>query len=103
VIGSAPPPVAYGNAARGSSSPAPAPAPAVVAPSAPARSFTGRAVEDPSLSLPIAARRPWGLIIAVLLIDVGLAVAGGWLLSHGLGDKPSASLESSSHPTSVAT
>jgi len=32
-----------------------------------------------------AARRPWGLIAVVLLVDLGLAVAGIWLLSEGLG------------------
>ena len=42
-------------------------------------------VDDPSLSMPIAAQRPWGLIIAVLLIDIGLAIAGGWMLAAGLG------------------
>ncbi|HEX3477086.1 MAG TPA: zinc-ribbon domain-containing protein [Kofleriaceae bacterium] len=43
---------------------------------------------DPSLSLPIAARRPWALIVVVLLIDLGLAAAGIWMLAHGLGDRP---------------
>jgi hypothetical protein len=41
-------------------------------------------VDDPSLSLPIAARRPWGLIFVVLVIDAGLAVAGILLLAQGL-------------------
>jgi hypothetical protein len=44
---------------------------------------------DPSLSLPIAARRPWALIIVVLLIDLGLAAAGIRMLAQGLGDRPS--------------
>ena len=44
---------------------------------------------DPALSLPIAARRPWALIIVVLLIDLGLAAAGIWMLAHGIGDRPS--------------
>jgi hypothetical protein len=44
---------------------------------------------DPALSLPIAARRPWALIVVVLLIDLGLAGAGIWMLAHGLGDRPS--------------
>jgi hypothetical protein len=39
--------------------------------------------------MPIAARRPWGLIAAVLVLDIGLAVAGSWLLSQGLRHKPS--------------
>jgi hypothetical protein len=43
---------------------------------------------DPSLSLPIAARRPWALIAVVLLIDLGLAVAGVWMLTQGLSDRP---------------
>jgi len=47
-------------------------------------------VDDPSVSLPIAARRPWGLIIVVLLLDVGLATAGAWMLNEGLGARPSA-------------
>jgi hypothetical protein len=46
-------------------------------------------VDDPSLSLPIAARRPWALIVVVLLIDLGLAAAGIWMLTQGLGDRPS--------------
>lgn len=45
-------------------------------------------VDDPSLSLPIAARRPWGLILVVLLLDAGLAVAGVLLLREGLADRP---------------
>jgi len=45
-------------------------------------------VDDPSLSLPIAARRPWGLIAIVLLIDIGLAVTGVLLLREGLADRP---------------
>jgi len=36
------------------------------------------------MSMPITARRPWGLIIVVLLIDIGLAVTGAILLSKGL-------------------
>lgn len=45
-------------------------------------------VEDPSLSLPTPARRPWALIFAVLLIDIGLAVSGAWMLNRGLGGGP---------------
>jgi zinc ribbon protein len=44
---------------------------------------------DPALSLPIAARRPWALIVVVLLIDLGLAAAGIWMLTQGLGDRRS--------------
>ena len=44
-------------------------------------------VDDPSLSLPIPARRPWALIALVLVIDLGLAVSGAWMLSQGLGDR----------------
>jgi hypothetical protein len=40
-------------------------------------------LDDPSM--PMVARRPWGLIIAVLLIDLGLVTAGGWMLREGLG------------------
>lgn len=53
------------------------------------RSHTSQ-LDDPSRSMPIIARRPWRLIIVVLLIDLGLAAAGGWLLSEGLGGKPGA-------------
>jgi hypothetical protein len=45
-------------------------------------------VDDASRSLPIQARRPWGLMLAVLAIDVGLAVAGAWMLHQGLADRP---------------
>jgi hypothetical protein len=45
-------------------------------------------IDDPSMSMPMVARRPWGLIIVVLLIDTGLAIAGGWMLSEGLSSKP---------------
>jgi zinc ribbon protein len=48
-------------------------------------------VDDPSLSLPIAARRPWGLIAIVLLLDIGLAVTGVLLLREGLADRPARS------------
>jgi hypothetical protein len=44
-------------------------------------------IDDPARSLPIAARRPWALIIAVLLIDLGLAAAGIWMLTQGLGER----------------
>ena len=59
------PPMAYAG---------PAPAPA-----RPMRS-------EPSLSMPMVARRPWGLIALVLVIDVALAAAGAWMLSQGIGD-----------------
>lgn len=54
------------------------------------RPRTAQVIDDPSLSMPIVAQRPWGLIVVVLLIDLGLAVAGGWMLNEGLGDEPSA-------------
>jgi hypothetical protein len=53
------------------------------------RDVTRSPSNDPALSLPIAARRPWALIVVVLLIDLGLAGAGIWMLAHGLGDRPS--------------
>ncbi|HEX2688065.1 MAG TPA: hypothetical protein VHN14_15660 [Kofleriaceae bacterium] len=46
--------------------------------------------EEPAVSMPVVARRPWGLILLVLLIDIGLLVAGGWMLIDGLGGKSSA-------------
>jgi hypothetical protein len=58
-------------------------------PAAPARSSGPAApapgpIADASMPLPIAARRPWALIIAVLFVDAGLAVSGAWMLSQGL-------------------
>lgn len=44
-------------------------------------------VDDPAMSLPIAARRPWALIVVVLLIDLALAAAGIWMLTQGLGER----------------
>ena len=40
--------------------------------------------------MPIVAQRPWGLIIVVLLIDLGLAIAGGLMLAAGLGARSGA-------------
>ena len=54
------------------------------------RPRTAQAIDDPALSMPIVARRPWRLIIVVLMIDIGLVIAGGWMLSAGLGDQPRA-------------
>ena len=78
----APRPLAGGSAAparppTAAASPWPSPRPQAVV------------MEDPALSLPIAARRPWALILVVLLIDLGLAAAGIWMLAQGLGDRPS--------------
>jgi hypothetical protein len=70
------------------SSPRPSPRPPAVVVDEPRDARTGAPALDPSLSLPIAARRPWALIAVVLLIDLGLAVAGVWLLTRGLGDRP---------------
>jgi len=65
------------------SAPYPMSAPHAYAPAAPA-------VGESSIALPVAARRPWGLIAVVLLIDLGLAIAGIWLLTQGLGSSPGA-------------
>jgi len=43
---------------------------------------------EASLSMAPARGRPWGVIIVVLVIDLALAAAGGWLLSQGLADPP---------------
>lgn len=43
--------------------------------------------DEPDVSLPTMARRPWGWIIVVLLLDIGLAAAGSWMLYTGLGDR----------------
>jgi hypothetical protein len=47
------------------------------------------AARDPSMSMPVVARPRWGLIILVLLLDVGLAAAGAIMLQKGLA-KPEA-------------
>ena len=60
-------------------------------------------VDDPSLSLPIAARRPWGLIAIVLLLDIGLAVTGVLLLREGLADRPARSAPARTAAPSGAT
>ena len=62
-----------------------APLPAVYAAPAPRAPRPQIAVvEEPSLSLPMQARRPWALIFTVLAIDLGLAATGAWLLTQGL-------------------
>jgi len=71
----------YGNAAPASSPPNGS------AKQLPPRPRTSQ-LDD--LSMPMVARRPWGLIILVLLIDIGLGVTGVLMLNEGLGDKPSA-------------
>jgi hypothetical protein len=55
-------------------------------------------VDDPSLSLPTPARRPWALIFVVLVIDIGLAVSGAWMLYQGLGSGPGATAGSNAAP-----
>lgn len=86
-------PLAGGSAApaRPATAPAPrgpdgyAPTPASARPSPRQQAVV---IDDPEASLPIAARRPWALIVVVLLIDLGLAAAGIWMLTQGLGDRP---------------
>lgn len=41
-------------------------------------------LDEPSVSMPMPARRPWTLIAVVLAIDLTLAATGAWLLSEGL-------------------
>jgi zinc ribbon protein len=53
---------------------------------------------DASAAMPVVARRPWGLIAVVLLFDVGLAVAGAWMLAQGLGARPSATVPAPAAP-----
>jgi hypothetical protein len=79
-------PLAGGSAAP--ARPRPSPRPRAVVVEDP-RDATRSPSNDPALSLPIAARRPWALIVVVLLIDLGLAGAGIWMLARGLGDRPS--------------
>jgi eukaryotic-like serine/threonine-protein kinase len=80
------PPLAPAPRAPEGRAPAAAPAPPSPRPSPRPQAVV---VDDPSLSLPIAARRPWALIAVVLLIDLGLAAAGVWMLTQGLVDRPS--------------
>jgi len=51
--------------------------------SAPQPGVYAPAVAESSAALP-AVRRPWGLIAVILVIDLGLAAAGVWLLREGL-------------------
>lgn len=95
-VGSTPP-----EAQRPRTSSIPASVPALVPASLPASLPTAIPApaspfgdDAPATSLPIIARRPWGLIIALLVIDLGLATAGAWMLFQGLADKPSAGAES---------
>jgi hypothetical protein len=84
------PPAAYAPAPQPSAPPPRAISSAPPAVQATARPPNGSQLDDPSLSMPIVARRPWGLIIFLLLLDLGLGAAGIWMLIEGLGDKPSA-------------
>jgi hypothetical protein len=70
-----------------------APLPPNAAPTPPPNAYlpSPAAPDEPSLSMPIVARRPWGLIIAVLLIDLALAVSGAWMLTEGIGAPPQSS------------
>jgi hypothetical protein len=56
----------------------------------------------PSLSMPIAARRPWGLIAVVLVLDLGLAVSGAWMLTAGLSERPASPAPSAKPATTGA-
>jgi hypothetical protein len=49
-----------------------------------AQSVGAVATHEPSMSMPVVARPRWGLIILVLLLDVGLAAAGAVMLQKGL-------------------
>ncbi|HEX3761540.1 MAG TPA: zinc-ribbon domain-containing protein [Kofleriaceae bacterium] len=69
------------------SAPAPARSPSTPPLSSPSPRPQALVVDAPSRSLPIAARRRWTLIAIVLLIDLGLAAAGVWMLVQGLGDR----------------
>ena len=91
-----PPPGAF--ASPRTITPTPAAAPSRL-PTGVAESEAARGI-DPSLSMPIAARRPWALIVTVLLIDLGLGAAGVWMLSRGL-DRPSAAPPSSAQPAAL--
>jgi hypothetical protein len=59
------------------------------------------ATHEPSMSMPVVARPRWGLIILVLLLDVGLAAAGAVMLQKGLA-KPEP-VEAPPAPTGSAT
>jgi zinc ribbon protein len=89
----APRPLAGGSAApaRRPTAPAARPDGYGAVPPSPRPSPRAQAVvvDDPAMSLPIAARRPWALIVVVLLIDLVLAAAGIWMLTQGLGERSS--------------
>jgi hypothetical protein len=86
---SLPPPRAINNAPPGVYPTSPAPRP----PNGSTRQPPLRPptqLDDPSMSMPMVARRPWGLIVFVLLLDLGLGIAGAWMLREGLDDEPGA-------------
>ncbi|MGE0550264.1 MAG: zinc-ribbon domain-containing protein [Kofleriaceae bacterium] len=60
-----------------------------------------------SMSMPVAPPRRWGLIVVVLIIDLGLAIAGGVMLKQGLSDEsttpPAGASPTGSVPTSKRT
>jgi len=87
------------NQARGSTPPAghsmpPVPGPRAAPPRASSRGATppagtslSRRAQTPAESVAAApSGRRWGLIIFVLLIDIGLASSGAWMLSQGLAN-----------------
>jgi len=81
----APRPLAGGSAApaRAAAAQPLAPAPRPLSRPPPSRP-PAVVVDDPR-----DATRPWALIAVVLLIDLGLAAAGIWMLVQGLGDRAS--------------
>ncbi|HEY5920572.1 MAG TPA: hypothetical protein VIV11_02830 [Kofleriaceae bacterium] len=86
---STPPP---GSVARAPSQPSPYAAggpqtPVSKPPSQAPRPAPKPYVSSASGSIAVPPRRPMGLIVLVLLIDIGLAAGGGVLLSKGLADK----------------
>lgn len=86
---SAPPPYAPVPTPLPAMSPPAIPAATPSSPSASPHAPNGASRPTPSISMPTMARRPWRLIIIVLILDAALAGVGAWMLSQGLSDKTS--------------
>jgi hypothetical protein len=64
----------------------------------------GYAPREPSMSMPIVPQARWGLIVFVLLLDIGLAAAGAVMLQKGLAKPdPAPASDGSAHATTTTT
>ncbi len=82
-------------------SPQPMPTPTPTPSRAPAPSARPYAAPEPSGSMPAIPGPRWGVIAIVLVVDLGLAIAGALMLQRGLRDpepaaKPTAATKSTS-------